>query len=77
MTARTDTDWPRVIGLYLCGVGGGLQFAKASVVFDLLAQHYGARGALAGWLVSTVGVAASCSARPRACSSPDGARGAA
>ncbi len=52
-----DADWPRIFALLACGIGGGLQFAKASVSFDALAAHYGATGALAGWLLSAVGLA--------------------
>ena len=55
--APTRTAWPRVALLWLCGVGAGLQFAKASVAFDVLAAHYHATPTLAGWLLSTAGVA--------------------
>ena len=50
------TPWPRIFVLYFCGIGAGLQFAKASVVYDALRSHYEASPALAGWLVSSVGV---------------------
>ena len=45
-----------MIAIYLCGLGGGLQFAKISVLFDALARHYTAGPALIGWLVSAVGL---------------------
>jgi MFS family permease len=51
-----QTAWAKVLLLWLCGVGAGLQFAKASVGFDALAAHYHADPTLAGWLLSTVGV---------------------
>jgi predicted MFS family arabinose efflux permease len=51
-----QTNWALVALLWLSGVAAGLQFAKASVAFDALAAHYGASPALAGWLLSTVGV---------------------
>jgi len=50
------SPWPKIFLLYACGVGAGLQFAKASVVFDALAEHYAAGPALAGWFVSAVGL---------------------
>jgi MFS family permease len=51
------TAWTKVALLWLCGVGAGLQFAKASVAFDRLGAHYDASPALAGWLLSATGVA--------------------
>jgi len=50
------SSWSKILLLYACGVGAGLQFAKASVVFDALSEHYQAGPALAGWFVSAVGL---------------------
>lgn len=50
-----QTDWGRIGLLWLCGMGAGLQFAKASVGFDALAAYYQASPALTGWLLSSVG----------------------
>jgi MFS family permease len=55
--APQQTAWSKVALLWLCGVGAGLQFAKASVAFDVLASDYQASPTLAGWLLSAVGVA--------------------
>jgi AAHS family 3-hydroxyphenylpropionic acid transporter len=60
-TSRADddpprrTDWGRIGLLWLCGMGAGLQFAKASIGFDALAAYYQASPTLAGWLLSSVG----------------------
>ena len=56
-SAPQRTAWSRVTLLWLCGVGAGLQFAKASIAFDVLAAHYHTTPTLAGWLLSTAGVA--------------------
>jgi len=50
------TSWPRVIAIYACGLGGGMQFAKVSALFDALERHYEAGPALIGWMVSAVGL---------------------
>ena len=56
MTPALRTPWPSVFFIYVCGIGAGMQFAKTSVVYDTLAQHYAAGPALAGWFVSAVGI---------------------
>ena len=56
MTLPVRTSWPRVLAIYACGIGAGLQFAKVSVLFDALKAHYGAGAALTGWFVSAVGL---------------------
>ena len=43
--------------IFACGVGGGLQFAKTSVLFDALSRHYAASPATIGWFISAVGLA--------------------
>ena len=54
--ASPSTSWPRALVIYACGVGAGLQFAKASVVFDPLVEHYAASETQVGWIVSSVGI---------------------
>ena len=43
-----QSDWSRIALLWHCGMGAGLQFAKASVGFDALAAYRDQRDASGG-----------------------------
>jgi predicted MFS family arabinose efflux permease len=48
-------SWPLILALWGAGLGSAMQYAKISVVYDLLGEIYPEGGAVLGWLVSTVG----------------------
>lgn len=47
-------SWPLILALWGAGLGAAAQYAKFSVIYDLLQLEYG-DGAEVGWLVSLVG----------------------
>jgi len=47
--------WPLILALWGAGLGAAMQYAKISVIYDLLAGVYPDGGAALGWLVSVVG----------------------
>ncbi|WP_254796897.1 MFS transporter [Sulfitobacter albidus] len=47
-------SWPMILALWGAGLGAAAQYAKFSVIYDLLQAEYGS-GAAVGWLVSIVG----------------------
>lgn len=51
MTGR----WPLILALWGAGLGAAMQYAKISVIYDLLGGVYPQGGAALGWLVSVVG----------------------
>lgn len=51
MTGR----WPLILALWGAGLGAAMQYAKISVIYDLLDGIYPQGGAALGWLVSVVG----------------------
>jgi len=48
-------SWPLILALWGAGLGAAMQYAKISVIYDVLAQAYPEAGAALGWLVSGVG----------------------
>lgn len=48
-------SWPLILALWGAGLGAAAQYAKFSVIYDLLAGAYPDGGAMLGWLVSIVG----------------------
>ncbi|MEQ6204255.1 MFS transporter [Sulfitobacter sp. HNIBRBA2951] len=48
-------EWPLIWALWGAGLGAAMQYAKISVIYDLLAGVYPEGGAALGWLVSIVG----------------------
>lgn len=48
-------SWPLILALWGAGLGAAGQYAKISMVYDLLAQAYPQGGALLSWIVSSVG----------------------
>tara|TARA_R110000850_G_scaffold65167_1_gene146004 strand:- start:1461 stop:2615 length:1155 start_codon:yes stop_codon:yes gene_type:complete len=48
-------SWPLILALWGAGLGAAMQYAKISVIYDLLGQIYPDSGAALGWLVSMVG----------------------
>jgi len=48
-------SWPLILALWGAGLGAAMQYAKISVIYDLLAASYPEGGAALGWLVSMVG----------------------
>ncbi len=49
-------SWPLILALWGAGLGAAMQFAKFSVIYDLLGGIYPEGGAALGWLVSMIGV---------------------
>jgi MFS family permease len=56
MTLSPHTDWPRIVLLYLAGLGAAAQYGKVSVVFDRLAGVWPDAGVASGFALSLVGV---------------------
>jgi AAHS family 3-hydroxyphenylpropionic acid transporter len=50
------THWPRVLLLWFCGLVAAMQFAKISLAFVPLQEHYAVSAASMGWVLSTAGV---------------------
>jgi MFS family permease len=48
-------SWPLILALWGAGLGSAMQYAKISVVYDLLGAIYPDGGAALGWMVSMVG----------------------
>lgn len=48
-------SWPLILALWGAGLGAAMQYAKISVIYDLLGGIYPEGGAALGWLVSMVG----------------------
>jgi len=48
-------SWPLILALWGAGLGAAMQYAKISVIYDLLGGIYPQGGAMLGWLVSMVG----------------------
>lgn len=48
-------SWPLILALWGAGLGAAMQYAKISVIYDLLGGIYPEGGAALGWLVSEVG----------------------
>ncbi|MEP1767645.1 MAG: MFS transporter [Sulfitobacter sp.] len=48
-------SWPLILALWGAGLGAAMQYAKVSVIYDMLGQLYPEGGAALGWLVSFVG----------------------
>ena len=48
-------SWPLILALWGAGLSAAMQYAKISVIYDLLGQIYPDSGAALGWLVSMVG----------------------
>lgn len=48
-------SWPLILALWGAGLGAAMQYAKISVIYDLLGGIYPEGGAALGWLVSVVG----------------------
>lgn len=48
-------SWPLILALWGAGLGAAMQYAKISVIYDLLGSVYPEGGAALGWLVSLVG----------------------
>jgi len=48
-------SWPLILALWGAGLGAAMQYAKISVIYDLLSSVYPEGGAALGWLVSMVG----------------------
>lgn len=57
MGQANRSNWPAIILLVMVGVSAALEFAKVSVVFDAVAEHYDASDAVAAWFVSLPAVA--------------------
>ena len=49
-------SWPLIFALWGAGLGAAGQYAKISVIYDLLGAAYPDGGVLLGWLVSAVGM---------------------
>lgn len=47
--------WPLILALWAAGLGAAMQYAKISVIYDLLGGVYPNGGVALGWLVSMVG----------------------
>jgi len=47
--------WPLILALWGAGLGAAMQYAKISVIYDLLGSIYPEGGTALGWLVSMVG----------------------
>ncbi|WP_296510664.1 MFS transporter [Rhodoferax sp.] len=56
MPNTPSTHWPRVLLLWGCGILAAMQFAKISLAFPLLQQHFGVSTMEMGWALSLVGV---------------------
>jgi MFS family permease len=50
------STWLLILALWGAGLGAAAQYAKFSVVFDLLNLSYPEGGAAVGWVISTIGV---------------------
>ena len=48
-------SWPLILALWGAGLGAAMQYAKVSVIYDLLSNVYPDGGAALGWLVSAIG----------------------
>lgn len=48
-------SWPLILALWGAGLGAAMQYAKFSVIYDLLEGIYPQGGAALGWLVSAIG----------------------
>ncbi|MEQ6247767.1 MFS transporter [Sulfitobacter sp. HNIBRBA3233] len=48
-------SWPLILALWGAGLGAAGQYAKFSVIYDLLSDAYPDGGVVLGWLVSVVG----------------------
>ncbi|MEH6646219.1 MFS transporter [Sulfitobacter sp.] len=48
-------SWPLILALWGAGLGAAMQYAKISVIYDLLGNIYPDGGIALGWLVSVVG----------------------
>lgn len=48
-------SWPLILALWGAGLGAAMQYAKISVIYDLLGGIYPDGGVALGWLVSVVG----------------------
>ncbi len=48
-------SWPLILALWGAGLGAAMQYAKISVIYDLLGTIYPEGGAALGWLVSAIG----------------------
>jgi len=48
-------SWPLMLALWGAGLGAAMQYAKISVIYDLLGDVYPDGGVALGWLVSVVG----------------------
>ncbi len=48
-------SWPLILALWGAGLGAAMQYAKVSVIYDLLGALYPEGGVMLGWLVSMVG----------------------
>ncbi|WP_335751624.1 MFS transporter [Sulfitobacter sp.] len=48
-------SWPLMLALWGAGLGAAMQYAKISVIYDLLGTVYPEGGAALGWLVSAIG----------------------
>jgi len=48
-------SWPLILALWGAGLGAAMQYAKISIIYDLLGGIYPDGGAALGWLVSLVG----------------------
>lgn len=48
-------SWPLILALWGAGLGAAMQYAKISVIYDLLGSAYPDGGAGLGWMVSMVG----------------------
>lgn len=48
-------SWPLMLALWGAGLGAAMQYAKISVIYDVLGTVYPEGGAALGWLVSAIG----------------------
>ena len=48
-------QWPLILALWGAGLGAAMQYAKLSVIYDLLGDVYPQGGVALGWLVSIIG----------------------
>ncbi len=55
MNAPQKSDWLLVLIIWLAGLGAAAQYAKISVIYSQLGDHYAEAGAAFGFSVSLVG----------------------
>lgn len=49
------SQWPLILALWGAGLGAAMQYAKISVIYDLMGEIYPHGGVALGWLVSVIG----------------------